>query len=50
MNNGYKALDLTKIKAKGTIVSSKDALKEVTPINWSKEVINGQKKVIIKQH
>lgn len=36
-------------KEKNTIiVSSKEALKDVSPIEWSKEVISGDKKVEIR--
>lgn len=36
-------------KEKNTvIVSSKEALREVNPIEWSKEVMTGQKKIEIK--
>ena len=36
-------------KEKNTvIVSSKEALKDVKPIEWSKEVMTGEKKVEIK--
>ncbi|MCC3866416.1 hypothetical protein [Terrisporobacter petrolearius] len=37
-------------KEKNTIiVSSKEALKDVSPIEWSKEVISGDKKVEIRR-
>lgn len=36
-------------KSKNTIVvSSKEALADVTPINWSHDVIDGNKKITIK--
>ncbi|WP_343339154.1 hypothetical protein TPELB_15090 [Terrisporobacter petrolearius] len=36
-------------KEKNTIiVSSKEALKDVSPIEWSKEVMSGEKKVEIR--
>lgn len=44
-----KSLDLSILKnKKSTIVSSKEALKDVTPINWSKSVLSGEKKIIVK--
>lgn len=47
-NNSRKKLDLSILKNKSTIiVSSREALKEVTPIHWSKAVLSGKKKVII---
>lgn len=33
---------------KTTIISSKEALRDVTPINWAQDVIDGKKKVEIK--
>jgi len=41
-----KKLDLTIIKEKESIVvSSRDALKNVTTIDWSKDVLSGEKKL-----
>lgn len=46
VETGYKRLDKSKLKnRKKTIVSSEDALKDVIPIQWSDEVLNGTKKV-----
>lgn len=43
-----RALDLSKLRnRKHTILSTKEALKDVTPINWSKDVISGKRKVTI---
>lgn len=44
-----KGLNMAKLeKEKNLItVSSSDALKDVTPINWSKEVLEGKRKVEI---
>ena len=43
-----RTLNLDKIKSKKTtIVSSKEALKDITPINWNEEVKSGEKKVTI---
>lgn len=43
-----KSLDLSILNSKKTItVTSSEALKEVTPINWSKSVRSGKKKVIV---
>lgn len=37
------------VENKNTIIlSSKDALLDVTPIKWSQEVVNGNKKVVVK--
>lgn len=43
-----RALDLSELRnRKHTILSTKEALKDVTPINWSKDVISGKRKVTI---
>lgn len=45
-----KSLDLNKINQKCSLdksISSELALSDVTPINWSKDVMNGKKKVVI---
>lgn len=47
-NKNLKKLDLNKIKEKEpVIISSQDALKDVTPIDWSKNVLLGKKKIIV---
>lgn len=48
MSDDYKQLNLNKIKSKeNIIISSKDSLKDVIPINWSGKVIAGDKKITI---
>lgn len=45
MTVGYKKLNMSKLNdRKRQIISSSDALKEITPINWSKEIQDGKKK------
>jgi len=45
---GYATLNMNIINTKKSkIISSKEALKDVTPIIWDNEVLNGNKKVII---
>jgi len=47
-NVGYAPLNLNLFSSKKSkIVSSDSALKDVTPIPWSNEVITGNKKVIL---
>jgi hypothetical protein len=44
-----KSLDMASLKKqKSIIMSSKEALKDVTPINWSKSVLSGEKKITVK--
>ncbi|CAK7084383.1 hypothetical protein [Tissierella sp.] len=44
----FKSLDLDKLKdKKSRIVSTKEALSDVTSINWSEEVLSGQKKIMV---
>lgn len=48
MNKKFKPLNISKLNTKKcTIVSSEESLKDISPINWSKEVLSGQKKVLI---
>lgn len=43
-----RSLDLNKLKnRKHTVISTKEALRDVTPINWSKDVLSGKRKVTI---
>lgn len=50
-NENFKKLDLNKIaNKKSIVVSSKDALRDVTPINWSDLVLSGKKKVIVEKN
>ena len=48
METTYRKLNLSKLSnRKRYVISSNEALKDVTPINWSNEVKNGNKKVNI---
>ena len=48
MENRNLKLDLNKIKDKQRIsVSTKEAIKDVTPINWASDVLNGKRKVLV---
>lgn len=44
-----KKLDIESLRRnkKFVIVSSDEALKDVVPINWSQEVLDGTKKIVI---
>jgi len=43
-----KPLNVNKLKVKNiTFVSSKEALKDISPIDWSKDVLSGKKKVLM---
>ncbi|MDD2402171.1 MAG: hypothetical protein PHD60_08240 [Clostridia bacterium] len=49
MHKKFKSLDLGKLNSKkSTIVSSEKALEDIYPINWSKNVLSGKKKVIVE--
>ncbi len=49
MNKKFKSLNLSKLNGKkSTIVSSKKALEDITPINWSSDVLSGKKKTLIE--
>ena len=44
----YNPLDLKKLHDEYVLtISTKDALKDVTPINWDDEVVNGRKSVLL---
>lgn len=44
-----RKLDMQKIvKRKHHVITSKEALKDIVPFNWSADVKNGKKKIIIK--
>ena len=48
MKEGYKKLDRNILQnKKRRIISSNEALKDIVPIKWSDDVINGRKKVTI---
>lgn len=44
-----KSLDFNKIKSRinSTPISSEEALKDITPIDWDEAVLTGEKKVVI---
>jgi len=45
----YKKLDMNKIMSKpNTLASTRDSLKDVTPIRWNQEVVCGKKQVLVK--
>lgn len=44
-----RSLDLNKLKDKPRIIiSSEESLEDVIPFNWSKEVLEGKKKITVK--
>lgn len=46
----YRKLDLSKLKSrKRKVISTEDSLRDIVPIQWSDEVISGQKKVVISK-
>lgn len=46
-----RCLDLSKLeKRENVFVSAKEALKDVAPIRWSKEVLTGKKKVAVSTY
>ncbi|ETJ38569.1 hypothetical protein Q604_UNBC07345G0002 [human gut metagenome] len=48
MKKEYKSFSLDMIKDKNIeVISSKNALKDVAPINWSKDVLEGKKTVTV---
>lgn len=48
MRDGYKKLDRSKLKSrKHTTLSMKEAISQISPMQWNEEVYNGTKKVLI---
>ena len=49
-NQIYRRLDFSKISSRNTkVVSSEEALKDVTPVEWSEDILNGKRKVTVKK-
>lgn len=44
--SGYRKLDLSKLKFSGTL-SMEEALKDVTPIDFSDDILSGKEKITI---
>lgn len=43
-------LDIEKLKLRANgITTTQEALKDVAPINWSQDVLDGKKKVVVKE-
>lgn len=45
----YKKLDFSSINSCEKVITSEEALKDVVPMSWSENALNGEKKVIIKR-
>lgn len=45
----YKRLNFSDLNFSDEEISFEEALKDVTPIDWAKEVLSGERKVIIKK-
>lgn len=43
----YRRLDFSKLNFSNNIISTEEALKDVTPIQWPEDVLNGVKKINI---
>lgn len=46
---GYKKLDLSTLNFADKIITSDEALRNATPLEWSEKVLSGEKKVVIKK-
>lgn len=49
MRDGYKRIDLQSVKIKEKPISSAEALKDVAPVPWKKEVVNGKEQAVISE-
>lgn len=43
----YKSIDISELKF-GKPIPANEALKDVTPVNWGEDVLNGKKKVTVR--
>lgn len=50
VKSGFAPVDVSTILSRGQVVSSQEILSEITPINWSEDVLSGnyKDKAIIK--
>ncbi len=46
---GYRRLDMSKLKFSDQPISMEESLKDIIPIPWSDDVLNGKKKVVISK-
>lgn len=45
-----KKIDMSKLQKRiGKTISTKEALKDVEPMQWDKDVLSGNKKIIIRK-
>ena len=47
--SNYRRLDMSKLKFSDKTMSMEESLKDIIPIHWSDDVLNGKKKVIISK-
>lgn len=48
MRDGYRKMNMSKLSnRKHKVISTNEALKDVTPIEWSSNVLNGRNKIRI---
>ncbi len=45
----YHRLDMSKLKFSDQPISMEESLKDIIPIPWSEDVLNGKKKVVISK-
>lgn len=50
MSAEYNALNMESIKSKTSkLLTTKEALKEIKPINWDASIVSGKRKVTLEQ-
>ena len=49
MSEEYKRLDYSKLKFKPALTSTQESLKDVIPIPWKKEILEGKRKAVISR-
>lgn len=45
----YRRLDMSKLKFSDQPISMEESLKDITPMPWSDDILNGKKKVVISK-
>lgn len=49
LDTGYKRLNINALNFSSKELNSEETLKDSTPIKWAKEILSGEREVIIKK-
>lgn len=45
----YKKLDFSKLVFSNETISTEEALRDITPFPWNKDILDGKRKAIVKR-